>query len=89
MTPVLRVSDLRKSFGPVEALRGADLELHAGEVLAVVGDSRNAASLGLHRSLGFVQVGLLPAVGYRPGGWVDAVLLQRRLGDDPPPGLAH
>ena len=59
------------------------------QMLAVVGDSRNAASLGLHRSQGFVQVGLLPAVGYRPGGWVDAVLLQRRLGDDPPPGLAH
>src|SRR5436305_1465973 len=31
--------ELRKSFGPVEALRGADLELHAGEVLAVVGDN--------------------------------------------------
>ena len=39
MTPVLQVSDLRKSFGPVEALRGADLDLHAGEVLAVVGDN--------------------------------------------------
>jgi simple sugar transport system ATP-binding protein len=39
MSPVLQVSGLRKSFGPVEALRGADLELHAGEVLAVVGDN--------------------------------------------------
>jgi len=39
VTPVLQVSDLRKSFGPVEALRGADLDLHAGEVLAVVGDN--------------------------------------------------
>jgi ABC-type sugar transport system ATPase subunit len=39
VTPVLRVSDLRKSFGPVEALRGVDLDLHAGEVLAVVGDN--------------------------------------------------
>ena len=36
---VLQVSDLRKSFGPVEALRGVDLDLHAGEVLAVVGDN--------------------------------------------------
>jgi ABC-type sugar transport system ATPase subunit len=36
---ILQVSGLRKSFGPVEALRGADLELHAGEVLAVVGDN--------------------------------------------------
>ena len=37
--PVLQVTDLRKSFGPVEALRGVDLDLHAGEVLAVVGDN--------------------------------------------------
>jgi simple sugar transport system ATP-binding protein len=35
----LQVSDLRKSFGPVEALRGVDLDLHSGEVLAVVGDN--------------------------------------------------
>jgi ABC-type sugar transport system ATPase subunit len=39
VSPVLQVSDLRKSFGPVEALRGVDLDLHAGEVLAVVGDN--------------------------------------------------
>jgi simple sugar transport system ATP-binding protein len=39
MIPVLEVVGLRKSFGPVEALRGADLQLHAGEVLAVVGDN--------------------------------------------------
>jgi ABC-type sugar transport system ATPase subunit len=39
VSAVLQVSDLRKSFGPVEALRGVDLDLHAGEVLAVVGDN--------------------------------------------------
>jgi ABC-type sugar transport system ATPase subunit len=39
VTPILEVAGLRKSFGPVEALRGADLQLHAGEVLAVVGDN--------------------------------------------------
>ncbi|MBV9634675.1 MAG: ATP-binding cassette domain-containing protein, partial [Methylobacteriaceae bacterium] len=38
MTPILEVAGLRKSFGPVEALRGADLQLYAGEVLALVGD---------------------------------------------------
>ena len=37
--PILEVSGLCKSFGPVEALRGVDLTLHAGEVLAVVGDN--------------------------------------------------
>jgi simple sugar transport system ATP-binding protein len=39
VAPILKVVELRKSFGPVEALRGVDLELNAGEVLAVVGDN--------------------------------------------------
>jgi ABC-type sugar transport system ATPase subunit len=39
MSPILEVRGLFKSFGPVEALRGADLELHAGEVLALIGDN--------------------------------------------------
>ncbi|HKI68880.1 MAG TPA: ATP-binding cassette domain-containing protein, partial [Verrucomicrobiae bacterium] len=39
MEPVLEVVGLCKSFGPVEALRGVDLTLYPGEVLAVVGDN--------------------------------------------------
>ena len=39
MPPLLEVKGLTKSFGPVEALRGVDLALHAGEVLAIVGDN--------------------------------------------------
>jgi simple sugar transport system ATP-binding protein len=38
-TPILEVAGLRKSFGPVEALRGVDLQLFPGEVLALVGDN--------------------------------------------------
>lgn len=38
-SPILEVSGLRKKFGPVEALRGVDFALHAGEVLAIVGDN--------------------------------------------------
>ena len=38
-SPILTVSGLRKSFGPVEALRGVDFALHPGEVLAIVGDN--------------------------------------------------
>ena len=37
--PILTVAGLRKSFGPVEALRGVDFALHSGEVLAIVGDN--------------------------------------------------
>jgi ABC-type glutathione transport system ATPase component len=39
VTSILEVRGLRKSFGPVDALLGADLALHAGEVLALVGDN--------------------------------------------------
>ena len=37
--PILKITGIRKSFGPVEALRGVDLELRSGEVLALVGDN--------------------------------------------------
>jgi L-amino acid N-acyltransferase YncA len=50
------------------------------QMLAVIGDSANAASIGLHRSLGFRQAGLLPSVGFKFGRWVDSVIMQRALG---------
>ena len=50
------------------------------QMVAVIGDSANAASIGLHRKLGFRVVGTLEAVGFKFGGWVDSVLMQRALG---------
>ncbi|WP_188259215.1 GNAT family N-acetyltransferase [Azospirillum tabaci] len=50
------------------------------QMIAVIGDSDNAASIGLHRSLGFESAGLLRAVGFKFGRWVDSVLMQRPLG---------
>lgn len=49
-------------------------------MVAVVGNSGNAASAALHRSLGFETVGTLKAVGFKRGAWVDTVLMQRALG---------
>lgn len=51
------------------------------QMVAVIGDSGNVASIGLHESLGFRRVGLLPAIGFKHGRWVDSVLMQRDLGD--------
>jgi len=51
------------------------------QMLAVVGDSRNAASLALHARQGFHPVGTLRSVGYKLGQWRDTVLMQRELGD--------
>ena len=50
------------------------------QMIAVIGDSANAASIGLHRRMGFVHAGTLVAVGFKLGRWVDTVQMQRALG---------
>jgi phosphinothricin acetyltransferase len=50
------------------------------QMIAVIGDSANHPSIGLHRALGFEVVGTLRAVGFKFGRWVDSVLMQRGLG---------
>jgi phosphinothricin acetyltransferase len=50
------------------------------QLVAVIGDSANAASIGLHASLGFLRVGTLRSVGFKHGRWVDSVFMQRPLG---------
>jgi phosphinothricin acetyltransferase len=51
------------------------------QIVAVIGDSGNTASLGLHTALGYQRVGTLPAVGFKLGRWIDCILMQRSLGD--------
>ena len=50
------------------------------QMVAVIGDSENWASIRLHEKFGFARVGLLPAVGWKFNRWVDSVLMQRALG---------
>jgi phosphinothricin acetyltransferase len=52
----------------------------ARQMLAVIGDSANQGSIGLHRALGFESCGLLQSVGWKFGRWLDVVLMQRPLG---------
>jgi phosphinothricin acetyltransferase len=57
------------------------------QMLAIIGDSANAASIGVHRKAGFRQVGVLERVGFKHGRWVDSVLMQLELSpEDPAPG---
>jgi phosphinothricin acetyltransferase len=49
------------------------------QMVAVIGDSDNRASIQLHRKFGFRQVGTLERVGFKLGRWVDSVLMQRAL----------
>ncbi len=50
------------------------------QMIAIIGDSENVGSIGVHSSLGFHQVALLRAVGLKFGRWVDSVFMQRPLG---------
>lgn len=64
----------------LERLLAECLVIGCRQVVAVIGDSGNAASIGLHRALGFEPAGTLKAVGWKFGRWVDSVLMQRALG---------
>lgn len=50
------------------------------QMVAVVGDSANKASLKLHERHGFRRVGVFESVGFKHGRWLDTVLMQRSLG---------
>ena len=62
-----------------ELLRQAEL---AGvrKMIAVIGDSANAGSIGVHRSAGFRHVGVLEACGWKFERWLDVVLMDKALG---------
>lgn len=51
------------------------------QMIAVIGDSANAGSIGLHAAFGFSMIGTLPSIGFKFGRWVDSVLMQRSLGE--------
>lgn len=51
------------------------------QMVAVIGDSGNHASIRLHESLGFQRAALLRSVGFKLGRWVDSVIMQRALGE--------
>jgi len=51
------------------------------KLIAVIGDSANTASVGVHRSLGFESVGVLKSCGWKFGKWLDVVLMDKSLGE--------
>ena len=50
------------------------------QIIAVIGDSGNSASIAVHAACGFLRVGTLRSVGFKFGRWVDSVYMQRPLG---------
>lgn len=49
------------------------------QIVAVIGDSENRGSIGVHEGAGFVHAGVVRGVGYKLGRWVDIVMMQRTL----------
>ncbi|MBC7577439.1 N-acetyltransferase family protein [Tardiphaga sp.] len=50
------------------------------QIIAVIGDSANAGSIGVHAKAGFQMIGLHPDVGFKFGRWLDIVMMQRAIG---------
>jgi phosphinothricin acetyltransferase len=51
------------------------------QMIAIIGDSQNGASMRLHERLGFRRAGVLTGVGFKFGRWVDGLVMQLPLGD--------
>jgi len=56
-------------------------EVDMRQMIAIIGDSANVASIGLHARYGFRMAGTLTSVGYKFGRWIDSVIMTRPLGD--------
>ncbi|MBC8058991.1 MAG: N-acetyltransferase [Rhizobiales bacterium] len=52
----------------------------ARQMLAVIGDSKNLGSVGVHRTLGFEHIGVMKSAGWKFGRWLDVVFMQKALG---------
>jgi len=66
--------------GLVQQLINAATSAGFRQMIAVIGDSENVGSIGVHASLGFQHTGILRASGIKFGRWLDVVYMQRPLG---------
>ena len=64
----------------LDALSQAAEAVGVRKLIAVIGDSANAGSIGVHRTQGFTHVGVLKDCGWKFGEWRDVVLMEKVLG---------
>jgi len=50
------------------------------KLLAVIGDSENRGSIGVHTRCGFIHAGVLKSCGWKFERWLDVVMMERSLG---------
>ena len=83
---------IRFTLSPQSIGAGSGLQLLQGliaeseargyrQMIAVIGDSANAGSIGVHARTGFQMIGTHPNVGFKFGRWLDTVMMQRALGE--------
>ena len=65
----------------LDALSQAAEAVGVRKLIAVIGDSGNAGSIGVHRAQGFTHVGVLKDCGWKFGKWLDVVLMEKALGE--------
>ncbi len=63
------------------ALAEAGQQAGLRKLIAVIGDSANAGSIGVHTALGFTHAGVIKSCGWKFGQWLDIVLMEKVLGD--------
>ncbi len=71
-----------QGVGKALVVRLIELATAAGlrQMIAVIGDSENVGSIGVHASLGFQMIGTMKSAGLKFGRWLDVVTMQRPLG---------
>lgn len=78
------VADAARSMGIgrqlLDALCAAAEAAGVRKLLAVIGDSANTGSTGVHRAAGFTHIGVMRSVGWKFGAWRDVVLMEKSLG---------
>ena len=65
----------------LEVLVAACEPIGCRQLVAVIGDSANRASIAVHEACGFTRVGTFRSIGFKHGRWVDSVLMQRAIGE--------
>ena len=73
----------RKGIGALllRALIAASEQRGYRQMIAVIGDSAQIASIAVHERAGFNHIGTLRSVGFKHGKWLDTVMMQRALGE--------
>ena len=51
------------------------------KLIAVIGDSGNVRSIGVHRAMGFRHVGTIESCGWKFGRWLDIVMMDKSIGE--------